>query len=550
MMRIRAIGVILVIVGLMAALTLPSRSAWADATKDRITAVLQDAKQRGCATPTDLLDTVLCAGKIRIGVRANYPGFGYLDNGRYTGFEIDLANRIAERLNVTPQLSTVTPANRILKVVAGEVDIDIATMTHTVTRDQQIRFVRPHYFASHTSIMGPRRLALDGIQGLAGRSVCVPVGAASNIVMSKAQARLMLYDTPQALIDALRFGTCSLAAHDNTLWAASLADQRFAQRFEEKVALADSGWGIGIRKENSRDLEHVLSLIILDFYRSGVLAELLAQYPLPQSFITAQTAMWSQPACLTPAGDPAASCMLPSYSDVDVPTAFVPQVRRIEAMAKEQLGLTVSFPMLTGQVNFEMFLHGIVNTLILVVGAISVTLFFAVLFQAGLRRGSVLFGTIAKLLTAFFRSSPVILLMLLGYYLVSSVTTYGPGVALCTAILAIGLTNGCFAGVAIADASASMDDAAGTQPPPLVTVLHRARTQITAFMVNAARASAVAAFIGTPELLNTLNDIASVSSERTTTFAILLLFYMAIIWAVARLSGLLGHLLTRQGAAS
>ena len=358
------------------------------------------------------------------------------------------------------------------------------------------------------------------------------------------------YVEPQALIDALRFGTCSLAAHDNTLWAASLADQRFAQRFEEKVALDDSGWGIGIRKDNSDGMEHLLSLIVVDFYRSGVLTELVGKYPLPKSFITAQNAVWSQPTCLMPNGDPAEACMLPAYSDVDVPTAFAPEVRRIETLAKDRLGLTIGFPMLTGKVNFEMFLEGIVNTLVLVAGAISVTLFVAIFFQAGLRRGSVLFGTAAKLLTAFFRSSPVILLMLLGYYLVSSVTTYGTGVALCTAILAIGLTNGCFAGVAIADAATSMQDAAGTQPLPLVAVLHRARTQITAFMVNAARASAVAAFIGTPELLNTLNDIASVSSERTTTFAILLLFYMAIIWAVARLSGLLGYVLTRQGAAS
>ena len=550
MMRIRALNVILTIVCLTATFALPRQSAWADATQDRIATILHDARQRGCVGPTDLLESVLCAGKIRIGVRANYPGFGYLENGRYSGFEIDLANRIAERLGVTPELSTVTPANRILKVVAGDVDIDIATMTHTVTRDEQIRFVRPHYFGSHTSIMGSRRLALDGLQGLAGRSVCVPVGAASNLVMSEARARLMLYDSPQALIDALRFGTCSLAAHDNTLWAASLADQRFAQRFEEKVALDDSGWGIGIRKDNSDGMEHLLSLIVVDFYRSGVLTELVGKYPLPKSFITAQNAVWSQPTCLMPNGDPAEACMLPAYSDVDVPTAFAPEVRRIETLAKDRLGLTIGFPMLTGKVNFEMFLEGIVNTLVLVAGAISVTLFVAIFFQAGLRRGSVLFGTAAKLLTAFFRSSPVILLMLLGYYLVSSVTTYGTGVALCTAILAIGLTNGCFAGVAIADAATSMQDAAGTQPLPLVAVLHRARTQITAFMVNAARASAVAAFIGTPELLNTLNDIASVSSERTTTFAILLLFYMAIIWAVARLSGLLGYVLTRQGAAS
>ena len=550
MMRIRVLSAVLTILCLAVACALPSRSAWADATKDRIAAILQDTRQRGCATPNDLLATVLCAGKIRIGVRANYRGFGYLENGHYSGFEIDLANRIAERLNVVPQLTTVTPANRILKVVAGDVDIAVATMTHTVTRDEQIRFVRPHYFGSHTSIMGPRRLALDGLQGLAGRSVCVPVGSASNLIMSKERARLMLYDSPQALIDALRFGTCSLAAHDNTLWASSLADERFSQRFEEKVALNDSGWGIGLRKDRSNDMEHLLSLIVVDLYRSGEMIDLLSKYTLPRSFVAAQNALWSQPACLTPSGDPAESCMLAAYSDVDAPTSFASQVKHIELWAKERLGLTVSFPMLTGKVNFEMFMEGILNTLVLVVGAIFATLFFAIFFQAGIRRGSIVFGVAAKLLAAFFRSSPVILLMLLGYYLASSVTTYGTGIALCTAVLAIGLTNGCFAGVAIADAAASMDDGTGTQSQPLVAVLYRARTQITAFMVNAARASAVAAFIGTPELLNTLNDVASVSSERTTTFAILLLIYMAIIWAVARLSGLLGLLLTRQGAVS
>jgi ABC-type amino acid transport system permease subunit len=57
--------------------------------------------------------------------------------------------------------------------------------------------------------------------------------------------------------------------------------------------------------------------------------------------------------------------------------------------------------------------------------------------------------------------------------------------------------------------------------------------------VNAARASAVASFIGTPELLTALTDIASVTTERRTTFAILLVFYLAIVMMVVWLAGIL-----------
>jgi ABC-type amino acid transport system permease subunit len=89
---------------------------------------------------------------------------------------------------------------------------------------------------------------------------------------------------------------------------------------------------------------------------------------------------------------------------------------------------------------------------------------------------------------------------------------------------------------------------AGGKPLSNVALLMRARTQIIAFVINATRASAVAAFIGTPEMLNTLNDIASVSGERNTTFIILLLFYLAVIWSVVSLAGWLSHRIGRLEA--
>ena len=81
----------------------------------------------------------------------------------------------------------------------------------------------------------------------------------------------------------------------------------------------------------------------------------------------------------------------------------------------------------------------------------------------------------------------------------------------------------------------------GSTQPPLSAIIRRSATQITSFVVNAARASAGASFIGTPELLNVLTDIASVTTERRTTYGILLVVYVSIVMIVVFVSGIVAR---------
>jgi polar amino acid transport system substrate-binding protein len=62
--------------------------------------------------------------------------------------------------------------------------------------------------------------------------------------------------------------------------------------------------------------------------------------------------------------------------------------------------------------------------------------------------------------------------------------------------------------------------------------VERAAKQIEAFLINAVKGTPIASFIGTPELLNALTDISSFSSERATTYWLLLVFYIVIIMLV------------------
>jgi ABC-type amino acid transport substrate-binding protein len=108
----------------------------------------------------DLLDRVRCLGSLLVGVRGNYPGFGVRTEATFTGYDVAVAKLIGEELGLAVELVEVTSLNRIAKVASGSVDMVIATMAHTATR--QIRFVRPHYYATYTVVVGEKTSDLRG----------------------------------------------------------------------------------------------------------------------------------------------------------------------------------------------------------------------------------------------------------------------------------------------------------------------------------------------------------------------------------------------------
>src|SRR4051795_7024929 len=53
-----------------------------------------------CPDAGDRLDRILCANTLRVGVRGDYSHFATFAEGHYSGYEIDLASRIAQQLRV------------------------------------------------------------------------------------------------------------------------------------------------------------------------------------------------------------------------------------------------------------------------------------------------------------------------------------------------------------------------------------------------------------------------------------------------------------------
>lgn len=273
-----------------------------------------DGRSVICSRDQDLLDRVRCRGSLRVGVRGNYPGFGVRNEATFTGYDVSVAKLIGEELGVAVELVEVTSLNRIAKLGSGSVDMVIATMAHTTTRQREIRFVRPHYYAAYTAVVGEKTSALRGEYDLAGRSVCTPLGHFSNLRLTELRARVSLYDNSTRMMDALMSGVCSMVLHDATFFLAETRGVAFARRFEEKVRFDSAPWGIGIAHGATDGLYWVVSKIIAEALRTGRLTELAATSGVPTAFLSEQEANWSMPECWNE-GAPSELCFLTPYED-------------------------------------------------------------------------------------------------------------------------------------------------------------------------------------------------------------------------------------------
>ena len=92
------------------------------------------------------------AGKIRVGVKCDYPPEGFLDSaGEPDGVEVAMARQIAVYAfgaESKADISCVTTANRVPSLLGGKIDVIIATLAVTPARSEVVAFTQPYAWSS------------------------------------------------------------------------------------------------------------------------------------------------------------------------------------------------------------------------------------------------------------------------------------------------------------------------------------------------------------------------------------------------------------------
>jgi ABC-type amino acid transport substrate-binding protein len=119
-------------------------------------------------------------GKLLVGVKTDFPPFGYVDAaGIIQGFDVDVARYMARALFEDErrlELVPVTSGSRIPFLYSGWIDIIIATMTITDERLRVLEFSDP-YFVSGSLLLVLKESPIRSLEDLKGKAVAVIAGA-------------------------------------------------------------------------------------------------------------------------------------------------------------------------------------------------------------------------------------------------------------------------------------------------------------------------------------------------------------------------------------
>jgi len=100
-----------------------------------------------------VLDRILTKKELVVGTAASMPPFNMTTkDGQIVGMEIDLANLIANAMNVKLTLKTIHFNDLLSALEGGQVDMILSSMTITPARNLKVAFVGP-YFVSGKSIL-------------------------------------------------------------------------------------------------------------------------------------------------------------------------------------------------------------------------------------------------------------------------------------------------------------------------------------------------------------------------------------------------------------
>jgi len=157
-------------------------------------------------------------GTIKIAVFSDKKPFGYVDEyGKYQGYDIYFAERIAKDLGVKVNYVPVEAAARVEVLETGKVDLVLANFTVTPARSEKVDFALPYMKCALGVVSNDKDIAKVP-QDLNGKTLIVAKGTTAETFFTEnfPQVNLLKFDQYSEAYNALLDGRGVALSTDNT----------------------------------------------------------------------------------------------------------------------------------------------------------------------------------------------------------------------------------------------------------------------------------------------------------------------------------------------
>lgn len=193
-----------------------SDAASADAEQKEETTENTEGKKEDAIYRT--LDEIKESGKIVIGVFSDKNPFGYVDeNGKYQGYDVYFAERLAKDLGVDIEYVSTEPASRVEYLESGKVDVILANFTVPEERAQSVDFALP-YMKVALGVVSPDSALITKPEDLNGKKLIVAKGTTAETYFTEnyPEVELLKFDQYTEAYNALLDGRGDALSTDNT----------------------------------------------------------------------------------------------------------------------------------------------------------------------------------------------------------------------------------------------------------------------------------------------------------------------------------------------
>lgn len=202
-------------------------------------------------------EEIKAKGVAVIGVQMDQFPWGFIDeNGKNGGFDIDVANLVAEELGVEVKFERVTGQNRIPLLTNGMVDFLVPSMTITPERAKVIQFVLP-YSANDITVWGKKDAEINSNEDLAKYTIGVNRGSAFEPILKKAApagTKIKGFDDDAATVQALLSGQVD-AILGSLTYGLVIESTGNGDKYVRKYKAADNIQAMAVRKGDQAMLD-------------------------------------------------------------------------------------------------------------------------------------------------------------------------------------------------------------------------------------------------------------------------------------------------------
>ncbi|MGB6104964.1 MAG: transporter substrate-binding domain-containing protein [Pusillimonas sp.] len=198
----------------------------------------------------DTLSDIKDRQSIKVAIDLGNPPFGLqtqqLEPG---GFDVHVAQLLAEDLGAKLEIVPTTGPNRIPFLTSKRADIVISTLANTPERAQVIDFSVP-YAAVLNIVAAPKSMSITGPQDLAGKRIAATRGTTNDVEVTKVappEAQVVRFDDEATTLTSVTSGQIKVVAQ-NPQMVKLMNEKNPKLELEQKFVLKQIQFGIGVRK--------------------------------------------------------------------------------------------------------------------------------------------------------------------------------------------------------------------------------------------------------------------------------------------------------------